>query len=428
MKKIIILAFDFPPYNSIGAQRPYGWFKYFKDYGFYPIVFTRHWNENILNEVDYIKPSLNKSAEYDISNSGTIVRLPYNPNLRDKLLIKYGFSKYNSFRKLLTFYYSFARFITFKADNTSNIFYEANKYISNNKCDYIIASGEPFILFRYASILSKKHKIPWIADYRDGWSTNLSSKYFSRLKVFLNTKLNGYFENRYIANSEFLITVSDFAKNELSKIHQNKIIHLISNGYFLEEYENLFDVKQDKEKFIISYAGSLYPFQPVELFLESIKDFIETENVQNIEIVFYGLKFYEEQEKRVLNYDLALNKYIKTTHRLPKINLFSKLKKSHVLLLLASDTVDGSCAKIYDYLPLNRKILLAKNDNGILEKIIDNCNAGYKCSTKEEIINAIKVMYNDFIERGEVLQQTTNIENYSRKYQTSLLADLILNR
>ena len=44
--KTLILANDFPPLETIGAQRPYGWFRYFKKSGIYPVVVTRYWESN----------------------------------------------------------------------------------------------------------------------------------------------------------------------------------------------------------------------------------------------------------------------------------------------------------------------------------------------------------------------------------------------
>jgi hypothetical protein len=43
MKKLLILAYDFPPYVSVGGLRPYNWFKYLKEFGVEPIVVTRQW-------------------------------------------------------------------------------------------------------------------------------------------------------------------------------------------------------------------------------------------------------------------------------------------------------------------------------------------------------------------------------------------------
>jgi glycosyltransferase involved in cell wall biosynthesis len=427
LKKILILAYDFPPFNSVGAQRPYGWYKYFINFNLYPIVVTRHWDENILNEIDCVKPSLKQSVDIEKNNLGTIIRVPFNPNLRDKLLLKYGFNKYNSIRKLITFCYSLLRFVSFKIDNTSNLYFAADNYIKNNKCDFIIATGEPFILFRYAYILSGKHKIKWFADYRDGWSTNLAVNSIPFYRIFIYKYLNKYFEKKYCSTSECIFTVSQFAKDQLSELFKNKSINLCPNGFFEEDYEDSSGLSQDKEKFIISYIGNIYPYQPLELFLESVEEFILDRKLTNVRIIFYGLTFYKSQEDRVLNFSPAINEYIITTQRMPKNLLIRELKKSHLLLLLASNSVDGSCAKVYEYLPLNRKILLIKNDKGILEKIIDNCNAGYKCSSKREITDVLNIIYDEFCRTGDISQQTINFESYTRKVQTSLMANLILN-
>ena len=41
--KALILCNDFPPINSIGSERPYSWFLYFKVNGIDPIVVTKNW-------------------------------------------------------------------------------------------------------------------------------------------------------------------------------------------------------------------------------------------------------------------------------------------------------------------------------------------------------------------------------------------------
>lgn len=60
MKKVLILAYDFPPYVSVGGLRPYSWYKYFKEFGLYPIVVTRQWE----NKKPLDATQLQKMANY----------------------------------------------------------------------------------------------------------------------------------------------------------------------------------------------------------------------------------------------------------------------------------------------------------------------------------------------------------------------------
>lgn len=57
MKKVLILAYDFPPYVSVGGLRPYSWYKYLHQSDVYPIVITRQWNNQYGNGMDYVAPS-----------------------------------------------------------------------------------------------------------------------------------------------------------------------------------------------------------------------------------------------------------------------------------------------------------------------------------------------------------------------------------
>ena len=62
--------------------------------------------------------------------------------------------------------------------------------------------------------------------------------------------------------------------------------------------------------------------------------------------------------------------------------------------------------KIFDYLTTNKPILLYQNDRNILEEIINNCNAGFVCSTEEEVISVLKNTYKSWAKTGIVHNNT----------------------
>ena len=103
-KKIVILAYDFPPYLSIGAMRPYSWYKYLDKNEWEITVVTRNWDSEIINAIDYVKPSKNKKLAIDVTEEGAIYRLPFKPNLRDKIILKHGLDRFAIIRKLLTLF------------------------------------------------------------------------------------------------------------------------------------------------------------------------------------------------------------------------------------------------------------------------------------------------------------------------------------
>jgi glycosyltransferase involved in cell wall biosynthesis len=415
MKKIVILAYDFPPYNSVGGQRPYAWYIYLKQFGYEPIVVTRHWDMPINNSRDYILPSIKQKLTKEITKYGIIYSTPFNPNLRDRLIIKYGLDKHAFIRKTLTIWYMFTEFITFKFDNKKSLFEAANIAIRETKPEIIISTGEPFILFRYASLLSKKHNIPWVADYRDGWSTNYTRSYWER-------KYYAFFEKKLLTTASAVTAASlEFAKHIQDVI--NKPVKTLVNGYFEEKFESIIPPSK-QDKFIISFAGTLYPYQPIEIIAQGFKN-LNQKQKNKILFRFIGVRFYPEQMYRILQAFKDCNAEIEFTDRLSHKDALDLLNKSSLLLLPANKHYPQIYAKIFDYLALKKNILLCKSDEGSLKEIIQTTQAGFICNSSQEVTNTIEKLFATWEQSGAIECNSVNIETYTRKNQTKKLTDIL---
>ena len=181
LKKILILAYDFPPYVSVGALRPKSWFKYFHKFGFEPIIVTRQWASKYGDFRDYIAPSNDKKVLIEQHIQGTIIRAPYFPNWSNRLILNKGEKKWKLARKGYSAVIDYAQFI-FPVGPKRQVYLAAKEYLKQHKIDFILATGEPFVLFHYANKLSKEFNTPWIADYRDPWTLNSDEKKKNGLK------------------------------------------------------------------------------------------------------------------------------------------------------------------------------------------------------------------------------------------------------
>ena len=169
----------------------------------------------------------------------------------------------------------FTKYRSFIGDNTRNLYFEAEKFILSNEVDFIIATGEPWICFRYAHLLSKKYNIPWASDYRDGWNTSVFKKDYSKLLRLFYEITRGKIEKKYAKTATF-ISISDpdiLKKNiEYLKINEDKFINPL-NGYDENKIESIEHINQSKDVFKIGYAGTIYPFQRLDLFLDGLYNF-----------------------------------------------------------------------------------------------------------------------------------------------------------
>jgi len=425
-KNILILAHDFAPLNTIGAQRPYSWYLYFKLFGLSPTVVTRQWDDSINLNENYFYKSGSRNIQKSVSASGTVIRTPYSPNIRDIIISKYGVDRFVWLRKFLTLINNIAQFYTTFFDNKSCIYKTARKLIRTQHFDLIIATGEPFILFRYAYKLNKKFNIPWIADYRDGWTTNYNALYnIDWLNKFFTNNYFRRFEKKYVRNSLFVVTTANPIKNDLKKLIPEKKIEIVYNGFFEELYEGLDAIEQNTGALEIAYCGSIYPFQKLEMFLGGFASFIKQKPDSKITLSFYGIDFKTLESKRVLSFNPAINNYINIYDALPQKELLKKLKKAGVLLLLGNRNYTPISAKIFEYMALNRKILLVENDHQEMFRILNETNCGLICGDENDVEMHLQNLYEEFIKNGSIGNNVQNFDGYSRKKQAEKLSGMI---
>lgn len=425
MKKVLILAYDFPPYNSIASQRPASWLKYLPEHNIDVTIITRHWDTNIQSPIDYIKPSINKEIQTEIiSEKARIIRVPFEPNLRDRIILKYGMSQYVFLRKVLSFILSYIKFFSKYFDETYAINKAAKQYLATKKADIIIATGEPFVLFKHAHQLSKNKQIKWIADYRDCW-TNVPKQNDTILTSVQNF-IFSIIEKKIIETASLITTASPTYKELLQKLHSTKKIQVVLNGHDIESFYLLNNIQSETENFEIAYAGILYPHQQVEMFLEGLSLFIKKNQGVKIKVIFYGIEFYKEMKSRIIEYDATLLKYLFFTPRISYNEVLMQLKKSHALLLLTDEGANWLNAKVFDYLAMQKPILLVKNDKGILEQLLDENNVGYKASTAAAVSENLKYIYDEYFLINKNHSANTAFEKYSRKKQAEEFANTLL--
>ena len=433
MKRLLILAYDFPPYVSVGGLRPYAWHKYLKEFGVEPVVVTRQWGNAFGNELDYIAPGSSDETIVEESECGTIIRTPYKPNLANRIMLKYGKNHLALVRKAVTAFYEFAQYPFFVGPK-SCIYRGAKKYLKNNKVDAILATGEPFVLFKYASALSKKHNIPWIADYRDPWVQNKNRSQFMG-------RWNAFFERNYLKNAAAVTTVSDFFKKKIGENVSFKKSSIIINGFNPEAIKLVSHVSQQSDKLRIAFAGTIYDWHPYKNVLSIVAEFAQD---RNIELNFFGINRPDEISQLI-----AENHWKEFVHIFPRMRnaeLLEQLCLHNAMLLFNDYSFIGT--KIYDYLAIKRKILLCySNDknsnllktkyypyshsseedfsNHLQEDCLNHTQAGIVVENEEHLRKVLSELYDEFCRNGSIKCASQNLEQYSRKHGAKLLAELI---
>ena len=423
MKRVLIIAYDYPPNKSIGGARPESWIAHFPKFGVKPFLVSRIWDGSLESDVSLVKPSERQEVEVVKNDDYELRFVPFKPVLRDEFLIKYGNNKYSSIRKVFTLYHKLFDFQilppVFKAIKN-----EAQKVVNENKIDIILVTGEPFLLFKVAKDLSKTNNIPWIADYRDCWTSERVKVNSGGVDRFLLDHFFSKIENSVVNTATLITTPAPSYQKDLKSVFPNKRVETIFNGYFEEKVsDEILRQNQETEVLTIAYIGILYPHQKLELFLQAM-DSVVARTPQKIKVIFIGLDFYPDQKKRVLDFKSKGTLDVEFTPKLPYDIMIHELKKINICLLLSSKGADWLNTKIFDYLLVNREVLLVENDEGILSHILSETNSGIAISTLNEIEAYLERKLIEFKENGKVIEPAKS-KGFSRLNQSEKLCELI---
>ena len=377
--RVLIICNDFPPLNSVGALRPYSWFNYFKESGAEPIVITKQWTTQIERPEDVLKHASTEKVIIENSEKGTIIRVPIELILPEKILLKYGIDKKRIWRKMLTVIYKMFSFVSFSFDKHKRLYFEARKYLQNEKPDFILITGEPFVLFKYGYLLHKEFGIPWVADFRDGWKLNHVTRHN---RDMLNRFLQLWefsFEKKYLSNCSFISSPDPYLGEALGKLHK-KNIKVVYNGF--EEFLNK-DLSDQTKTLILTHTGTLTAGQQVEFLLQAILELHKEKKItpNDIQLNFVGLEYYPSQNTRVKNFSSIIEPYLKTSPRITRKEALMQNVSSDFLIAFTEKNYQAIFAKVYDYLAAKKPILVLPDDNGLLSNLINETKSGLTFQT-----------------------------------------------
>ncbi len=295
----------------------------------------------------------------------------------------------------------------------------------NNKDGYIITSGAPYGIFKYAHKLARHLNFKLVLDYRDPWTygyqnlQGIKSAYKLKRAILRNT------EKSLLRKASLITTVSETLKSYFPSEFQHKI-HVIPNGSNYGEPDIM--EKQDRT-FNIVYTGTVYNDQLKDnAFFLALRDFVSNKSRETIKLQFLG-SFYSPLLKDKVE-EFGLSEITTITKRLRKYELLPYLNNANLFLHLKySDRSGIITSKQADYLFFRKPILLPSSDNGDLEKSILHNNAGFVCNSKQEVIHVLEDLYGRFQngETTDIQQSEDMLKENSRQAIAKRFVDLVLN-
>ncbi len=415
MKKVLIIAHQFPPMAGPGVQRTSKFVKYLRNFEFEPVVLTRaigkmkFKDESLLSdipsdvEIIYTKPHDLIEWPGFLSLAGKFISR--------KILIPDGESIWGRFSRK-----------------------KAIEAIEKNKIDLIYSTSYPYSDHLLALDLKEVFpNIPWVADFRDEWSNNPYLLEQNRNKIRVNMEKN--MEERVLETANAVITntpvmMRNFVSNYKSL--ESKF-YVIPNGFDEDDFKNLPKVTPDNEKFTITYTGALYGRRKPDTFFEALKRLINDKSIDKEKIMVRLIGNLKPAYINGLIEKYELKGIVETIPYMKHEDSIKSLMQSDALLLLEG-AGPGSDAfytgKIFEYMNTNRPIIAVIPKDGAAAGLINETKTGIvsDCLDIDGIMDNVRNHYIAWAEsKVNFYPDKKEIAKYERKALTSRLADVFLS-
>jgi glycosyltransferase involved in cell wall biosynthesis len=391
------------------------WVKYLPEQGIYPIVVTRFWEKD---QKDLLKIENTAGTIVEKLNSAEIHRVSEKPGYRDILIKR---NKASILRKMLSFIQLLCDNFVFTKSSYYPFFNEAKTILEQNPdIQHVVISGTPFHSFAIGYHLKRIFpNINWFADYRDQWTTHPYSNSGGLLSSLLY-QIEKKNERKWTSNCKNFITVSENWKDNISAFIQ-KEGYVVKNGFDFEiEKIQSKSIPQKTGRLVISYIGTLYPYQNIEDFIEVIQEIILSKGFE-IQINFVGCEVLPKQKERIEKLTKVISQHVHILPRMPKSELQEIYRQSDLLLVTRFENMKGWYpVKLFDYAANGVPIILFPSDRDVMEEFVLKTNTGIVFSDNKKLTNYLS----DLIVSNESNNLEINYNElaiYSRASQVEFL-------
>ncbi|MBS1682684.1 MAG: glycosyl transferase family 1 [Bacteroidetes bacterium] len=429
LKKVLIITYYWPPAGGIAVQRWVKFAKYLREYDWEPVIYTvSNGNYRLL---DHSKSNETPAGTQIIKRPiwephhlyHFFSRTKHSSGGRDYIKSKetISFIQRVSIWFRGNFFIPDARAMWIKPSIKF-----LSKYLTENSVDAIVSTGPPHSMHRIAYGLKKKLNLPWLADFRDPWTT--MDYYKDLMLTSWANRRHHKLELEVLQTADAVVVVGNSMKKEFEAKRKSPV-NLITNGYDESDFANHKTIKPDAE-FSIVHIGSLYQRRnPVALWRAMAE--LKKENHRCMD--FLKVKLIGKVDPDILDHvrSVGLESYIEWIDHLPHQEAVAAMMSARVLLL-PIDNFDGAqwvlTGKLFEYLAAARPILCIGPVDGDAAQVIKSANAGatFNFNDARGIKNYLIELYLRFQQNELQLTAGTN-QMYSHRNLTRQVA-VILNR
>lgn len=250
------------------------------------------------------------------------------------------------------------------------------RFIREHDVDLIYASGMPTVSLCVGALLHYRTGVPWIAEYRDAWTTN-----FWAWRPRGWQQAEEAIERLVVRSASAIIGLSRPLADDLARLH-GRPVEVVTNGFDPADYAERPPLTPH---LTISHTGGLAPWRRVAPFMEAVTTLLH----QGLMPADVRLRYWGRNPE----YFSAAAEHVGLA---PHVELHAEVapsvasrcqQESTILLLVESVAPEArlmTTAKLFDYLAAGRPILAFAPRGGAADAILRETGAGVVVESAQE--------------------------------------------
>ncbi|AEY67818.1 glycosyltransferase family 4 protein [Clostridium sp. BNL1100] len=411
MKKVLMIAHQFPPIGGSGVQRTVKFVKYLRNFDYEPVILTRDALKAALKDETLLK-DIPQGIKVIRTKACDFAALPgifkYFGKVVNKLLVPDSERVWQHFARK-----------------------QALAAIKDNKIDVIYTTSAPYS-DHLLGVYLKKHypEIPLVCDFRDEWTNN---PYHVRKGLRAKTERNQ--EKMVLKYADCLITntpvmLSNFLRDNPETKSK---FYVIPNGYDDEDFDGMESIVPSNDKFTLTYTGLLYGKRKPDNFFEALKRAIDEGSVDKSKINVRLIGNYKVEQLQAVIDSYKLNGIVSLMPYMKHRECLLELIKSDALLLIEPSGPGAEAfytGKVFEYMNTKRPILASIPEHGAAAQLITDTKTGLVSdfndieTTKKNLIELYNCWTNGTNPVNPVIAE---VKKFERKELTKALVEVLNN-
>ncbi|MEZ4734443.1 MAG: glycosyltransferase [Caldilineaceae bacterium] len=448
MKKVLIVAYMFPPIGGIGVVRPVQFAKYLPDFGWEPVILTVAQTDEYMVDASLLQElpatlQIHRAHSWEPLNAARIKRAasrieatptaPSHPAKRNGASAPASLEGQPTLRRrmqrLLKTLYFALRIPDDKLGWYPFAVRLGKQILCEQPIDLIFATAPPYTNLLVGKALKQASGKPLVLDYRDEWTT---MRYRDFPTTPVTQAINRRLERNTITSADAVVTaIAPFADNLRTAGLLTETTPLVNlmNGFDPAHYRRS-TAPTPNPRFTIVYTGTFYgERQTPAYFLQGLHDLLARRPAlrTRIDVRFIGTIF-ERHAQRIE--ELGLADVVHCCGVVPHGQAVAAQMNADLLLLVVGKGAGSGVVltgKVFEYLGAGRPILALAPLDGPAAALIRESQTGTVVDAEDvpTISRTLEQLYDQWAE-GKLVYAPNEavVAQYNRRTQTGELAAL----